>query len=233
MMETHHGFFVVIDGIDGSGTTTQARLLAQALDDPSSSVLLTAEPSQGKGGKLIRELLALGKTLGGATMALLFAADRTDHVEREILPALKEGRTVVCCRYLLSSLAYHGQATGLVANWVAEINRWAIEPDLTVVLDVPLTVAAKRRAERDQAPETYENDVTLDLARRAYRTRIAYSGHTSVLVDANRPVDAVAADVLDHVMAAIVAKQDNNELLRRRGIQPTACDCGNCVSSSE
>jgi len=137
------GAFIVIEGLDGSGKTTQAKLLAAKLIR-SQNVLYTAEPSQGGVGTFIRESCLYGKKrLLTAVEALLFAADRIEHVETEIKPALREGRLVISDRYLYSSLAYQGSSE-LSIDWISEINKYALKPDFAVFIDVSPETALKR-----------------------------------------------------------------------------------------
>ncbi len=157
------GKFIVLEGIDGSGTTTQSELLVSALRQDGIKASRTREPSDGPVGLLIRQVLT-GKIVlprganesvemdsrsGWSTMALLFAADRMDHVGREIEPALARGEWVISDRYVGSSLAYQSlTAPGEVVEalgWIANLNRFAAKPDLTVVLDVPADAAEARR----------------------------------------------------------------------------------------
>lgn len=159
----HSGRFIVLEGIDGAGTTTQAQALGQALELEGKKVQVTREPSDGPVGALVRQAL-VGQlmrhhevtTLNPSTLALLFAADRLDHLASEILPALQRGEWVVCDRYLLSSLAYQGIDNDV--DWVEQVNRYAVEPDLTLFLEVPADVAAKRRTQRGGKPELFEED---------------------------------------------------------------------------
>src|SRR5688500_19723673 len=142
--------FVVLEGIDGAGTTTQTERLVQHLRSRGRRAQATREPSQGPVGRLLREILlgahapASGQPMNGRTMALLFAADRLDHLQREIEPWLADGVDVASDRYLLSSLAY--QAEEADRPWVAELARGIRPPDLTLLLDVPVEVAARRTA---------------------------------------------------------------------------------------
>jgi dTMP kinase len=134
------GLFVVLDGIDGSGTTTQGDLLTDFIRAAHEQVIFTNEPSNGPAGSMIR--LAITKRIVGAAtfndealkedlppslddrmFALLFAADRMDHLTTQIIPALRSGRHVVCDRYVLSSLAYQGLTVG--PDWLMEVNRFA------------------------------------------------------------------------------------------------------------
>src|SRR5674476_252166 len=129
------GIFIVIEGLDGSGKTTQAKFLAKKLEK-THKVLLTAEPSLGKIGTFIREdCLYEDKRLPTEAEALLFAADRIEHMKNEISPALDEGKLVICDRYVYSSLAYQGSA-GLSGDWIKTINARALEPDFAIFIDV-------------------------------------------------------------------------------------------------
>jgi dTMP kinase len=134
------GAFICIEGLDGCGKTTQAKLLAKKLGK-SNNALYTAEPSRGNIGTYIRKCcLYSEKRISTVVEALLFAADRIEHVENEILPALSEGRLVISDRYVYSSLAYQG-AAGLSIDWIEKVNEHALKPDLAVFLDVdPKTV---------------------------------------------------------------------------------------------
>lgn len=156
------GRFIVFEGLDGAGTTTQARLLCRWLRRQGRAVLPTAEPSDGPVGRLLRQALARrvagreGERFNPQTIAALFAADRADHVAHEIEPALRRGVDVVCDRYAGSSLAYQGAECD--PAWVAELNRPMPAPDLVLYVRVPVEIAARRRAGRGGEPEIYEVD---------------------------------------------------------------------------
>jgi len=129
------GIFIVIEGLDGSGKTTQANILAQKLQK-NYEILCTAEPSGGKTGSFIRECcLYEDKRLPTEAEALLFAADRIEHMHNELMPALAQGKVVICDRYVHSSLAYQGSA-GLSLDWIKTINARALEPDFAFFIDV-------------------------------------------------------------------------------------------------
>lgn len=159
--------FIVLEGIDGSGTTTQAAVLAEKLLSEGYDVVVTREPTSGPVGKFLRLALA-GKLTGEgdvpvsldwSAMALLFSADRLDHLLREIDPALARGAVVISDRYDLSSLIYQsatcpeGEA---VLPWLRSLNARARRPDLTLVLDVSPEVAEERRRSRAGDPEIFE-----------------------------------------------------------------------------
>lgn len=202
------GLFIVIEGIDGAGTTTQAKILAEALSARGLPVHLTREPSDGPIGVLIRQALTGRVVVPGihgtrapdwATMALLFAADRVDHVDAEIAPNLVDGVTVISDRYDYSSVAYQSVTSGGsedVASWVREINRFARRPDLTIVVDVPAEVALRRRESRGKARELYEVDELQASLARFYATIETHFPNDRILhVDGSAPVDVVAATI--------------------------------------
>ena len=162
------GLFLVMEGIDGCGSTTLANLLATALRGRGSEVVLTCEPSRGPIGALIRQVLerrlfapdeSAARSFDWSTMALLFAADRMDHLAATVLPALRKGSVVVSDRYDLSSLAYQSLTAHDGSDpipWIRELNAQALRPDLTLVIDVPAEVAEERRRARGGVEELFE-----------------------------------------------------------------------------
>lgn len=162
------GKFVVIEGIDGAGTTTQAARLAERLRGLRLPVRVTREPSDGPVGTLVRQVLTGriiapgGRAPGWATMALLFAADRMDHVDAEIEPFLSSGGVMISDRYDASSLGYQSVMSGSggegAIDWIRSLNKHALRPDLTVVLDLGADVAAARRESRGEAAQLYEQN---------------------------------------------------------------------------
>lgn len=190
--------FIVLEGIDGSGTTTQLGLLERHLQGRGRRVHATREPSTGPVGRLLREILLgghkspTGEPVDGLAMALLFAADRRDHLTREISPALAAGDDVVSDRYLLSSLAY--QAQEAERDWVAGLAREVRVPDLTLLLDLPVEVAAVRRRAAGRPDERYDADSI--QARVAARYRELCAGDPrAVILDAAPSVAEVATAV--------------------------------------
>jgi dTMP kinase len=143
------GVFVVLEGGDGSGKSTQARLLVSRLRDLGREVVATREPGATEAGAAIRALVLGGGELDPRAEALLIAADRAEHAAEVIRPALDRGAVVVSDRYIPSSLAYQGVARGLGVDEIARLSDWAtdgLQPDLVVVLDVPPGDAERRRA---------------------------------------------------------------------------------------
>ncbi|MDR1992063.1 MAG: dTMP kinase [Nitrososphaerota archaeon] len=150
-----NGIFIVLEGLDGSGKTTQAKILAQRLSE-SYSTYLTAEPSCGKIGTFIRECCLYEQMrLPIEAEALLFAADRIEHMQAELKPALEQGKLVICDRYLYSSLAYQGNS-GLSLDWIKTINARALQPDFSVFLDVPPERVLERLRRKKSVMETLE-----------------------------------------------------------------------------
>jgi dTMP kinase len=189
--------FVTFEGLDGSGKTTQARLLGQRLAGEGREVVATREPGGTPLGERIREVLLHGKDLSPWAEAALFAAARAELVERVIRPGLERGVDVVCDRYIDSSLAYQGIARGLGVERVLELNLAVVGgllPERTFVLLVDPAVVALRsgrqpdRIEREGA----EFHATLD---RAYRELAERFPERMVSLDGDAPPDEVAACV--------------------------------------
>jgi dTMP kinase len=197
-MNTPRPLFVVLEGIDGSGTTTQLDRVVAHLAARGRQAHATREPSTGPVGRLLREVLlgqhALpnGAPADGQAMALLFAADRRDHLRREIEPALTRGLDVVSDRYLMSSLAY--QAEEADRGWVAVLARDLRPPDLTILLDVPVEIAAARRHAAGRAVERYDADALQARVAESYR-RLAAADGSAIVIDGRGSVADVAAAV--------------------------------------
>jgi len=167
------GMFIVFEGIDGAGTTTQTRMLVDRLTSDGHPARLTFEPSGGRIGKLIRDYLSGSIDIADTdrhfhSLALLFAADRLDHLSREVEPRLEKGDVVVSDRYLLSSLVY--QSLHCDREWVVEINREAVNPDITFLLDLPVDMAMERLARRN----LFKNDDIYETAEQQERIRELY-----------------------------------------------------------
>lgn len=160
------GSFIVVEGADGVGSTTQAKLLVERLNSIGVESLFTAEPSGGEIGALARKMLKTGSQQTPETLALLFAADRLQHYHSEIAPALERGITVVSDRYVLSSLVY--QSLHIRTDWVIEINRFAPPPDATVLVSVPFQTAWDRICSRIAAGSTEEIFDKMDLQQRIH-----------------------------------------------------------------
>ncbi|MFQ5762948.1 MAG: dTMP kinase, partial [Candidatus Bathyarchaeia archaeon] len=146
MQKPRRGVFIAVEGIDGSGKTTQSYLLVNQLRQLGYRTEYTAEPTYGPVGNIIRLHLSRGKSRRAEWEALLFAADRYHHIQETILPKLKRGITLVSDRYVYSSLAYQG-AAGVDLEWIRRLNRFAPKPDLTLYLDVDPKASLGRKTE--------------------------------------------------------------------------------------
>lgn len=190
---------MTLEGIDGSGKSTQADLLADALERSGRDVVRTREPGGTALGEAVRELLLDGAgAVSEAAEVLLFAAARAQLVRDVIAPALADGRWVVCDRFLDSSLAYQGGARGAGIDLVAEVNALAVGenmPDMTLLLSISPERAEARRRGGDDRIEA-EGLVLQERVARAYR-EIAEGDPVRVrVVDADRPEEAVHREIL-------------------------------------
>jgi dTMP kinase len=189
------GCFICVEGLDGCGKTTQTKLLVKKLRKIGYVAVYTAEPSSGKIGRFIRKYcLHGGKRVSAIVEALLFAADRFEHVKNEIIPALNEGKVVVSDRYVYSSLAYQG-AAGLDLKWIKEINQHAMRPDLAIFVDVEPDIAIKRLKSKKSVMEDLE---TQKKVRSVYLAFVK-SGEL-VKIDGNKSKAEVAGDILKFVL---------------------------------
>ena len=207
MRRRARGIFLVLEGLDGAGTTTQAKRLADWLESRRRRSHLTAEPSRGPVGALVRQVLSRrvagggGRDFDGDALALLFAADRLDHWESEIRPRLEEGVDVVSDRYVLSSLAYQAVSTR-DPRWVAALNAKAPPPDLTLFLRVHPRVALRRRYAASSEREIFEVPEFQRRVHRAYLGALARArraGQRVVEVDGEEPIGEVARRIADAV----------------------------------
>jgi len=192
------GFFVCIEGLDGCGKTTQTKLLVRNLRRKDYDAVYTAEPSQGKIGKFIKKYCLHGrKRVSSVVEALLFAADRFEHVENEIFPNLREGKIVISDRYVYSSLAYQG-AVGLDLGWIRRLNERAMRPNLAIYVDCDLKLAAARMKPRKSVMEDLE---TQQKVREIYMTFVEKG--ELVRIDGNGSKTEVADDMRRVVLSAL------------------------------
>jgi dTMP kinase len=190
--------FIAMEGIDGCGKSTHARLLADTLRARGHQVVPTREPGGTPLGEAVRELLLDGDHVAPVAEALLFAASRAQHVAQVIRPALDAGQWVVTDRFVDSSLAYQGAARGLGIDEVWRINEPAVRgclPDLAIVLDVPAAEAGARDTGPDDRIES-EGIALQEAVAAGYRELAARFPGRVRLVDARGPVDAVHAEVM-------------------------------------
>ena len=200
-MGNKKGAFICIEGLDGCGKTTQAKLLAKKLRK-SYKAVYTAEPSRGKIGAFIRKRCLYGeKRLSSVIEALLFAADRIEHVETEVLPALHQGKLVISDRYLYSSIAYQG-AAGLSLEWIEKINEHALRPDLAILIDVAPKTAIQRLKPNKSVMENME---TQQKVRKIYLKFVEKGSLTRI--NGDQPKNEVAKELYAVVMKFLNASR--------------------------
>lgn len=199
--------FITFEGGDGAGKSTQIRRLAELLREGGHDVRVTFEPGEGELGGELRRLMQHSGHIDARTEALLFAADRAEHVARIVRPALERGAIVLSDRYLDSSVAYQGAARELGTQEIRDLSLWASDgllPDLTILFDLdPRICAARRTGEPDR----------LEREPLAFHTRVrdnflaaaAAEPERFVVIDAAREPEAIAADVAAAVTARLKA----------------------------
>jgi dTMP kinase len=214
------GRFITFEGGEGSGKSTQIKILAERLNAAKLRTIVTREPGGSPGAEIVRHLVlsGMGKLLGADAETLLFAAARDDHVHTVIKPALEQGVWVLCDRFADSTRAYQGRLGDVlpgVLNAMERVTIGDLKPDLTVILDVPVEVGMHRAAARrgSGAPDRFEAE---DIAfhqklREAYRDIAANDPQRCVMIDANAEINTVAAGVWmalrDRVLTADPAKE--------------------------
>jgi dTMP kinase len=198
-----HGRFITLEGGEGAGKTTQSALLAEALAERGIAILRTREPGGSPGAELLRRVLLDGSiNWSPAAETLLHFAARAEHVAKTIQPALDGGKWVICDRFFDSTLAYQGYGQGADRSFISEqIRLSGMAPDLTLVLDVPETIANDRRQARGGDTDRYER---LDAAfhtrvRAGFREIAGAERERCVLVDASEDIQSVHTAIMTAV----------------------------------
>ncbi len=197
MNEKMKGFFIALEGIDGSGKSTQARLLAKKLAEKGYEIYETSEPTDGIVGQLIRRILKKDIELSPEALSLLFVADRIEHA-KDIKSALEEGKIVVSDRYLLSTLAYQG-AQGVDIEFLEQLHANLPKPDLTIILDIE----PEKALARSKADEKFEKLEFLSKVRQKY-LELAGVDKNIFVANTDQPVEKIGEEILDEASRRIL-----------------------------
>ena len=207
------GFFISFEGIDGSGKSTQTKLLKQHLEDLGHDVVLTREPGGSPGAEEIRALVLQGDPdrWSAHTEILLFTAARRDHLERTIQPALAAGKIVICDRFADSTRMYQGLSRGDLRQAVDQLHDLmiAIEPDLTLLIDMDPSQGLSRALSRNTVEERFEDfGEGLQIAMRAGFLALADEfPDRFAVIDGGRPIPDVTADILAQTRLRLDARR--------------------------
>ncbi len=197
---TGRGRFITLEGVDGAGKSSHIGTIRQALEERGIPVRLTREPGGTALGESLRELL-LHRAMGLATETLLIFAARAEHLECVIRPALDAGTWVLCDRFTDSTYAYQGSARGLGVDAVAALERWVhadLQPDLTVLFDLPVEVSLARRKQASLELDRFEQEDRefFERVRAGYRSRALADPARIRIIDAARTPTEVGVEVL-------------------------------------
>lgn len=201
--------FITLEGVDGSGKSTQAKLLKEALEAEGHSVLLTREPGGSPGAEEIRSLVLEGEPdrWSAETEILLFTAARRDHLERTILPALAAGTIVICDRFVDSTRVYQGLTRGDLRDVVDKLHALMIgrEADLTLLFDMDPKLGLARAKARQTSEERFEDmGLEMQLAMRQGFLALAKGApERFAVIDAGRDIEAIAVDALAAVRVSL------------------------------
>ncbi len=196
------GVFIAFEGGEGSGKSTQAKLLKGWFEEEGKKVTLTREPGGSDLGKNLRKILLANETgvISPRAEALMYAADRAHHVYSVIRPALERDEVVITDRYFDSSIAYQGAGRTLSSNEVARISRWATEslyPTLTIILDQPANIGLKRKKNADRLES--ESIDFHDRVRQEYLQLAALDPERYLVIDARRPIPEIHSEIISRV----------------------------------
>ena len=197
--------FITFEGPEGSGKTTVIREITQRLESEGWEVVVTREPGGVKTGEDIRKILLEGEAIDDRSEALLFAASRREHLVNKVLPALREGKVVLCDRYIDSSLAYQGYARGIGVEEVRSINEFAINglyPDLTLYLDIRASVGIQRINDNQRAQNRLDQE-KLDFHEKVvegYRQIIHNEPNRFAVINAEQSIEEVVNSAYESII---------------------------------
>lgn len=230
MNDNYSGTFVVFEGGEGSGKSTQAKKLAKALESEGVPHLLTHEPGGSALGYELRNLLldSEREPISKKAEALLFMADRAEHVEKVVLPALREGRVVISDRYIASTIAYQAYAGGLPIDIIEAFSNWAsgyLYPDITFYLDIDPGIGLQRALLRGKGNRIDVESITYhELVRKGFRQQ---ADDTWVSIDARDTVFKIHIDVLMRVKMLLQEKvihEDTRDGMKRKPEECPTCN---------
>jgi dTMP kinase len=201
--------FIALEGIDGSGKSSQAKLLAEKMEQQGQKVFLTCEPTNGHVGSLLLSILKKQVKADHKTIALLFAADRIEHLlnkQEGVLQKLSDGYTVITDRYYFSSYAYNGTHSDI--DWVIEINKMSaqiLRPHVNFFIDVPPEVCMERINSNRASTELFENLDSLRNVRAKYLEAFGklQSREKVTIINGNRPIEDISADLWQAVKSLL------------------------------
>ncbi len=197
-MDSNSGLFVVFEGIDGAGKTTQVDLLTRALRDAGETVVRSKEPTAGPWGMKVRESALTGRFPIEEEL-YAFEQDRREHLETLILPALARNEVVVLDRYYYSTIAYQGRVSGNPEAIDAQMRAFARTPDIVFLLDSEPELCVRRVRSRDGAPNHFEDVEDLRQARAIFLSLLP-SHPEIVRIEAAMPIEAIHAEVSRHLI---------------------------------
>ncbi len=197
--------FIVLEGIDGSGTTTHSQLLTKFLEEKGLNVHLTQEPSSSIIGDLLKKIL-LDENIPPETDALLFAADRLIHYKNEIEKKLEDGYIVISDRYLESSIVYQSSQTDDISiEWIENINRFVGIPDITIILDLPPEISLKRKLSylklTGKNKEKFENLDFLGKVRNKFLERAKEKGYK--IIKSENSIESIQNEIQNYIKSQL------------------------------
>lgn len=200
-MSARSGTFIAFEGGDGAGKSTQVARLAEALRASGREVVVTRQPGGTSLGAALRELLLHGEQVSPRAEALVFAADKAQHVDEVVRPALARGAVVLTDRYTDSAIAYQGAGRDLGADEVTRLQHWAVDgvlPDVTVLVDVDPAEGRRRRGESHDRLESEAEEFHVAV-REHFLALAAAQPRRYLVVDGSEPPESIAAQVRDHL----------------------------------
>jgi len=190
------GKFIVFEGIDGAGLTTQAELLEKHLKNKKYEVVLTKEPTNNLIGGIIRAALKREWITSNRTLQLLFSADRAHHLEKEIIPALENGKIVISDRYFISTIAYG--MIELEKDWLKALNSKFLLPDIIFIIDIPVEVSIERIKASRFGFELFEEKKKLEKIRNNF-LELSKEYKNCFVINGNRSIEEVHKEIVKMV----------------------------------